>query len=362
MEQNGKELLGLTASELAVFMTKLGEKPYRGHQIYHSLYRECQFDLSTITELPKVLRKKLANNKISIPKLDSKQIASDATEKFLLQLEDGEKIECVLIPEQNRQTLCISTQVGCSLNCQFCLTADIGFRRNLSSAEIVGQVLYVLSHKRLKIKSAGPTLHPTLSNIVFMGMGEPLQNLENVMKSLIILSDPEGMRMSPNKITLSTVGLVPQIKKLARCPVIPNLAISLSATTNIVRNQIIPINRKYPIEQLLQACIEFPLKARQRITFEYVLIDGVNDSDDDARRLIKLLAKIKAKVNLLSLNKGKSGDLKSSSNDRMQCFQGILVEKGVPTYIRRPRGADIFAACGQLHLARLKTLPPPPHP
>ncbi len=345
------ELLGLTADELTAFMVRLGEKPYHGYQLYRALYGQRQFDLRAMTDLSKSLRQRLSSHSVTLPRLHTRQQASDGTEKYLLQLRDAEKIECVLIPERKRNTLCISTQVGCPLDCRFCLTALLGFRRNLSPAEIIGQILYVLCDKDLGIRSTGGESSPALTNVVLMGMGEPLQNLENVIKSLVILADPQGLALPPRRITLSTVGLVPQIRQLAEAPVVPNLAISLSATTDAVRDQLMPINRKYPIQKVLQACAGFPLRRNQRITFEYVLIAGVNDSDADARRLVKLLAKIRSKVNLLPLNPGNANGLRPSSPQRVNCFREILAGKGLPAYVRRPRGPDIFAACGQLHLA-----------
>ena len=351
MDPSAGELLGLTADELADFMVRLGEKPYHGHQLYRALYHRRQLDPRSMTELSKALRQKLSNIGITPLRLHTRQRASDGTEKYLLQLQDEEKIECVLIPERKRNTLCISTQVGCPLDCRFCLTAILGFRRNLSPAEIIGQVLYVIRDKDFGIRSAGNGSGPALTNVVLMGMGEPLLNLENVVKSLLILADPQGLTLSPRKITLSTVGLVPQIKQLAEAPVVPNLAISLSATTDAVRDQLMPINRKYPIQKVLEACAQFSLRQNQRITFEYVLIAGVNDGDADARRLVRLLARVRSKVNLLPLNPGNTHGLKPSSPERVNRFREILTNKDLPAYIRRPRGTDISAACGQLHLA-----------
>ena len=351
MEPLGRDLLGLTATELVEYLSSLGEKPYHGLQLYRALYHQRQFNLRAITELSKSLREKLSRCSITLPKLHTRQQALDGTEKYLLQLEDGEKIECVLIPEKRRNTLCISTQVGCPLDCRFCLTAMLGSRRNLTSGEIIGQILYVIRDKELRLKSSRPGAVFKLTNVVLMGMGEPLLNLKNVIKSLVIMADPQGLALSPRRITLSTVGLIPQITQLAHAPILPNLAISLSATTDAVRDDLIPVNRKYPIQDLLQACAQFPLKRGQKITFEYVLIGGVNDSDNDARRLVKLLASIRSKVNLLPLNPGKINGLTSASTKRMSQFREILVTKGLPAYIRQPRGSDIFAACGQLHLA-----------
>ena len=351
MDASRGELLGLTAAELAGLMVDWGENPYHGRQLYEALYRRRQLNPGSMTELSKSLRRKLASCTISLPRLQRRQRATDGTEKYLLELQDGEKIECVLIPERKRNTLCISTQAGCPLDCRFCLTAMLGFRRNLDPAEILGQILYVLCDKNLGMKSAGDGGGPALTNLVLMGMGEPLLNLENVLKSLTIVADPGGLALSPRRITLSTVGLVPQIRKLAQAPVVPNLAVSLSATTDEVRDRLMPINRKYPIHRILQACADFPLKRNQRVTFEYVLMEGVNDSDDDARRLAKLLARIRSKVNLLPLNPGNANGLRPSSPQRVNRFREILTGKGLPTYVRRPRGMDIYAACGQLHLA-----------
>ena len=345
------ELLGLTADELAALMVDWGEKPYHGRQLYGALYRRRQLDPGSMTELSKSLRRKLESCVISLPRLQRRQRAADGTQKYLLELRDGEKIECVLIPERKRNTLCISTQAGCPLDCRFCLTALLGFRRNLSPAEILGQVLFVLADRNLEMGVSGDGSRPALTNLVLMGMGEPLLNLENVLKSLIILADPRGLALSPRRITLSTVGLVPQMRELAQAPVVPNLAVSLSATTDEVRDRLMPINRKYPIDAILQVCADFPLKRNQRVTFEYVLMEGVNDSDDDARRLVKLLARLRSKVNLLPLNPGNANGLRPSSPRRVNRFREILTAKGLPAYVRKPRGMDIHAACGQLHLA-----------
>ena len=345
------ELLGLTADELAALMVDWGEKPYHGRQLYGALYRRRQLDPESMTELSRSLRRKLESCVISLPRLQRRQRAADGTEKYLLELADGEKIECVLIPERKRNTLCISTQAGCPLDCRFCLTAMLGFGRNLNPAEILGQILYVLADRNLAIYSEGDGSRPALTNLVLMGMGEPLLNLDNVLKTLIILADPGGMAFSPRRITLSTVGLVPQLRKLAQAPVVPNLAVSLSATTDEVRDRLMPINRRYPIDTILRACADYPLKRNQRVTFEYVLMDGVNDSDDDARRLVKLLARLRSKVNLLPLNPGNANGLRPSPPERVNRFREILTGRSLPAYVRKPRGMDIYAACGQLHLA-----------
>ena len=240
------------------------------------------------------------------------------------------------------------------MKCEFCLTALMGFARNLTVGEIVGQVLLILKDRKEKDSEFSPHASPKSTNVVLMGMGEPLLNLESVAKALVLLTDPLGVGISPHRITLSTVGLVPKILLLAKAPVVPNLAISLSATTDEVRDQLMPINKTYPIKTLLETCAQFPLGPRQRITFEYILIDGVNDSESDARRLVKLLSRIRSKVNLLHLNEGKDNGMRPSSPERVKHFQQLLLSKGLPAYVRRPRGVDIFAACGQLHQMQSK--------
>jgi 23S rRNA (adenine2503-C2)-methyltransferase len=350
-----RELLGQTATELSQFIECLGEPSYRGKQIYQSIYARHRFNFDEMTELSKRLRGRLVDTaQIGLPCLDKTQTSRDGTRKYLLKLQDGQKIESVFIPEARRETLCISTQVGCPMDCQFCLTALMGFTRNLTAGEIVGQILLILKELEERCKAQAVATRPV--NVVLMGMGEPLLNFENVTKALSLMSDPQGLGISPHRITLSTVGLVPKILMLADAPIVPNLAISLSATTDEVRDRLMPINRKYPIRMLLDACARFPLEARQRITFEYVLIDGVNDTDADARRLVKLLGQLRSKVNLLPLNLGKEG-LRPSSADRVSRFQGLLTSRGLFATIRRPRGADIFAACGQLHRAESRLQP-----
>src|SRR5438034_8088619 len=347
------EFLGLTSQEISNYLLLWGENRYRGSQIYRAVYCRRQFKFEEMTELSKAVQQKLSQTAlISLPKVHSTQLSGDGTEKYLFELKDRQKIESVFIPETHRNTVCISTQVGCPMDCQFCLTALVGFARNLTVGEIVGQVLFILKDR--KEKDSQSSCHSKPTNIVLMGMGEPLLNFDNVAKALMLLADAQGVGISPHRITLSTVGLVPRILQLAKEPIIPNLAISLSATTDEVRNQLIPINKRYPISTLLEACEQFPLRSGQRITFEYVLIDGVNDSEADARRLVKLLSRIRSKVNLLSLNPGRDDGMKASSPERVKQFQQLLTSKGLPAYIRRPRGVDIFAACGQLHRAQSK--------
>lgn len=359
MEVQQRELLGLTSSDLRQFLESLGEKPFHGKQLYHSIYKVRRFQIGEMTDLSRSLRDRLIQcSRLTLPRTALSQLSIDGTRKYLFELKDGERIESVFIPEEHRDTLCISTQVGCPMDCRFCLTALIGLARNLTAGEIVGQVLAILRDRQdASSETALPGHSEALRergkavNIVLMGMGEPLLNLENVGRALVLMTDPDGIGIPPYRITLSTVGLVPKLFELAKAPVVPNLAISLSATTDEVRDRLMPINRKYPIQELIQACAQFPLRPRQRITFEYVLIDSVNDRDDDARRLVKLLSGLRAKVNLLPLNPGQGNGMRSSSPQRVRRFQEILASKGLSAYIRRPRGADIFAACGQLHQA-----------
>jgi 23S rRNA (adenine2503-C2)-methyltransferase len=348
MKSTTKELLGMDCQEMRDFLASIGGKPFHGQQLYDSIYRRRESNFVEIKGLPLTLRERLSQvASVNLPAVHTRQFSSDGTTKYLFRLADAQKIESVLIPEERRDTLCISTQVGCPMDCKFCLTALIGFSRNLTAGEIVGQIFSILNDQA----TPGKHTTPKAINLVLMGMGEPLLNLGNVCKALLLMADKKGLAISPRHITLSTVGIVPKILELAKAPVIPNLAISLSATTDEVRNELMPINRKYAIQDLMDACAKFPLRPRQRITFEYVLIDKVNDTEDDARRLVKLLSKIRSKVNLLPLNLGKGSHLQPSSPERIKRFQEILRSKCVPVFIRRPRGADIYAACGQLHLA-----------
>jgi len=356
MEVQPRELLGLSSPELREYLVSIGERSFHGKQIYHSIYRRHRFRFDQITELSLPLRQKLQGlARITLPEPRISQLSVDGTRKYLFRLSDGEEIESVFIPEEHRNTLCVSTQVGCPMDCKFCLTALLGFARNLSAGEIVGQIVYILSDPQVSEDPQSSNRPTKPTNIVLMGMGEPLLNLENVNKALALMVDPKGVAVPAHRITLSTVGLVSKIEDLAKAAVVPNLAISLSATTDEVRNRLMPINRKYPLAELIGACSRFPLGPRQRITFEYVLIDAINDSDQDARRLVKLLAGLRAKVNLLPLNTGQENGMRPSTPERVRRFQEILVSKGLPAYIRRPRGADIFAACGQLHRAQNQT-------
>ncbi len=338
------ELLGQTLEQLRALVVALGEPAYRGQQIYHALYAERRFDFAAMTNLPAVLRERLAREaSITLPEPEGRYLSADGTVRYLFRLERRDaaavRIETVFMPEESRQTLCISTQAGCAVNCQFCLTATLGLVRNLTAGEILGQVLRVLELHRAELKPQ--------TNVVLMGQGEPLLNYEAVLVALRILLDPRGVGLSPRHVTLSTSGIVPAIERLGREPVRPKLAVSLNATTNEQRNRIMPINRKYPLELLLDACRRYPLRPWERLTFEYVLLGGYNDSDADARRLAKLVSPLKCKVNLIPWNPG-ALPFARPALERVEQFQRILVDKGVFATVRHSRGQDVMAACGQL--------------
>ena len=338
-------LLGKSTEELRAFLKSLGEPAYRGAQIYHAIYAERRFDFAAMTNLPSALREKLAHEAaIALPKIMRRHRSSDGTVRYVLAIDEGKpaNIEAVFMPEKNRQTICISTQAGCAVDCQFCLTATLGLTRNLSAGEIVGEVLVALDDNRATLKPQ--------TNIVLMGQGEPLLNQDSVMAALRILLDPNGVAISPRHAALSTSGIIPGIERLAQEKVRPQLAISLNASSDEQRDKIMPINRKYPLEKLLDACRKYPLRPREWLLFEYVLLGGFNDSPEDARRVVKLLANMRAKVNLIPWN---PGELPFEKPDpaRVQEFQKILLDKGILCFLRDSRGQDVMAACGQLALA-----------
>jgi 23S rRNA (adenine2503-C2)-methyltransferase len=277
---------------------------------------------------------------MGLPKLVTEFHSGDGTRRYLLGLEDQRTVETVLMPEEGRDTICISSQVGCPVNCQFCLTAQMGLERNLTAGEIVGQVLFVMQTHSLATDTGR-------LNIVMMGMGEPLLNLPNVIKATRLLTDTKGIGLSPRRITLSTAGIIPKIIELGREPIRPKLAISLNASTEEQRRELMPITRKHSLKDLLAACKAYPLRTWEKLTFEYVLLKGVNDTDADARRVVKLLAHLDAKVNLIALNPGPGIQFETPDAERVQAFQAI-VRRSMPCFVRKPRGRDIFAACGQL--------------
>lgn len=337
-------LLGKTETELIELASTQGEAAFRGKQLYRAIYQRRLTDFDQITEFSKALRARLS----SVAPITATEIANvfyseDGTRRYLLRLGDQSEIEAVFIPEERRDTICISCQVGCAVGCTFCMTAQLGSKRNMTSGEIVSQVIIVLN------EVYGPgTEAPHGTNLVFMGMGESFLNYDEVIKSIRLIADENGMAINPKRITVSTSGIIPRIVEFAAEQVRPRLAISLSATTDATRNELVPLNRRYPIADLMKACREYPLGERERLTFEYVMLDGINDSDDDARRLTKLLDRIRCKVNLIPHNPAPELRFRSSPMDRILSFQKILVDHSIPTFIRRPRGQDISAACGQL--------------
>ena len=360
-----RNLLGKSPEELRAFLESLGEPAYRGAQIYHALYAERRFDFAGMTNLPAKLRERLAREAaIDLPRIIRKHCSDDGTIRYVLALVPASKdsaandseandrllppatIEAVFMPEEKRQTICISTQAGCAVDCHFCLTATLGLIRNLTAGEIIGQVLIALDDNRAALRPQ--------TNVVLMGQGEPLLNFEPVVASIRILLDPNGMTVSPKHVTLSTSGIVPGIERLAREKVRPKLAISLNASSNEQRNEIMPINRKYSLEALLDACRRYPLRPWEHLTFEYVLLGEFNDSIDDARRVVKLLANLRAKVNLIPWN---PGDLPYAKPDpaRIEAFRKILGDKGMRVFVRYSRGQDVMAACGQLALMEMDT-------
>ena len=334
------DLSGFTREALEAELEAIGEPRFRGRQVFHWIWGRGVTDPAAMTDLSQPLRKTLGDRfRISEPAVESRQTSSDGTTKFLLRLDDGRHIEAVYIPDTPAQTFCVSTQVGCAAGCAFCLTGKMGLVRNLTAAEIAGQV-------RVLARETG--LASSAFNIVLMGMGEPLHNYDATMEALAIMADPQGLHVPPRRITLSTVGILPGLEKLAAEPLMPNLAISLHATTPSQRDQIVPVNRKYTLEQLIDACRKFPLAKRRRITFEYVMLDGVNDTPEDARRLVRLLSGIKAKINLLPLNEAPGIPFRRPSDARVNEFAKILADRGLTVSVRKSRGRDIRAACGQL--------------
>ncbi|MGC8719697.1 MAG: 23S rRNA (adenine(2503)-C(2))-methyltransferase RlmN [Thermodesulforhabdaceae bacterium] len=327
----------LTLSELEERVRSMGERPFRARQIFHHLYVRFVTSWDECTDLSKNFRKELERYfYIDELSLSSRLVSSDGTEKFAFKLSDGHVVESVLIPDPPRFTLCVSTQVGCPLKCSFCYTGSLGFKRNLTAGEIIDQ--YVLVQKLCKKR---------ITNIVFMGMGEPLLNEGELFRSLEIMLEPKGINFSHRRITVSTVGIVPAMDRLgARYPV--NLAVSLHAPRNDLRNALMPINKTYPLESLMNACARYPLPPRKRITFEYVLIDGVNDSPREARDLVDLVRPIRCKINLIPYNPHKGASYRRSSDKAIAEFQAVLQSANITATIRESRGADIHAACGQL--------------
>ena len=363
------ELLGLDTQELTDLVQKAGQPDYRARQLYEALYRQRVSSLELITTLPQAFRAELSQRiAVGLPRADKFFTSADGTIRYLFAFADGQSVETVWMPEGDggetgdgseagdvlektvasvtqkprawdRATICVSSQVGCAVDCQFCLTAALGVKRNLSAGEIVGQVIAVLNDRRV-------TLPQERVNLVFMGQGEPFLNYDNFMKAVRLLV--EGVGIPESRMTVSTSGIIPRIADFGRERTRPKLAISLNASGDEQRSRIMPITRKWNLEALMAAARDFPLRSRERLTFEYVLLDDVNDSTDDARRVADLVRGIRAKVNLIALNPGPGIPFSTPTTERVLAFQEILTRAGIPTFIRRPRGLDIYAACGQL--------------
>ena len=334
------DLKNLSPAELEEFIASFGKERYRSVQILRWLYQKGAHSIDAMTNLSKRFRDELSQVSFvsTLHPLKVEQ-ARDDTKKFLFQLGDGTRIESVLIPDKKRLTLCVSTQVGCALGCRFCLTGRNGFKRNLAVSEILNQVL-----------SVRETLadRESITNVVLMGMGEPLANYENVLKSIELMLYPDAFKFSSRRVTLSTAGLLPELERLAQEKIQFRLAISLNATDEESRSRLMPINRRYPLKRVLEACRNFPLRPRARITFEYVLVEGVNDSSQDAKRLLRILRGIPSKVNLIPLNEAPGIPFKRPSEEKVKSFQEILMEGGLTAIVRASKGAEISAACGQL--------------
>jgi 23S rRNA (adenine2503-C2)-methyltransferase len=373
-----RTLLGLTFQELSRIVAEAGQPPYRARQLFHGLYAERVQDVDDMTTLPTDFRDALKAEGLGVglPKIENKFVSSDGTVRYLLSFADGESVETVWMPEGDggeagdgseageeeseaeekeqvaspegrnwrRATICVSSQVGCAVDCQFCLTALLGLKRNLSAGEIVGQVIAVLND----VSKGSERISPPEDriNLVFMGMGEPLLNYDNFMTAVRLLA--EGCGIPESRMTVSTAGVVPRIRDLGAEPVRPKLAISLNASNDETRARIMPIDRKWNLAMLTEAAREFPLRKREQLTFEYVLLGDVNDAPENAREVLRLVRGIRAKVNLIAWNPGPGVAFVMPDAERVQAFQSILIAAGVPTFIRKPRGRDIYAACGQL--------------
>lgn len=357
---NSMELLGKSREELRALCVEMEEPAYRGDQIYRAFYAEKNFDLAAISNLPAAFRQKLAQcATITLPSVKQRYHSQDGSVRYLFGLaagsdEDGRglkpaSVEAVFMPSENRQTICISTQAGCAVDCQFCMTAQLGLIRNLTPGEILAQVLLPLTEHQA-------TLTPQ-TNVVLMGQGEPLLNYDNVMAAMQILLDQAGVGLAPKHVTLSTSGIVPGIEKLAKESRRPKLAISLNASSDAQRDTLMPVNKKYPLSKLLAACRNFPRGSREYITFEYVLLGGVNDTGDDARRVARLMSDLgRVKVNLIPWNPG-ALPYREPTEQSIETFHKILLEKGVPAFTRYSRGRDVMAACGQLSLKEANDSP-----
>jgi 23S rRNA (adenine2503-C2)-methyltransferase len=370
-----KPLFGQSRADLTTLLAEYGQKPYRAAQLAEALYRARVESLAEISTLPSDLREKLAvSHEIGLPKIVQTAKSVDGTERYLVQMADGETVETVWMPNGDgaetpdpeadkapnykRATICVSSQVGCAVNCQFCLTAKLGIRRNLTPGEIAGQVAAVLNRQDVNVGSSRGNPTPARINLVFMGMGEPFLNFQNFMDAVRILV--HEMKIPESRMTVSTSGILPGIEAYAKEPIRPNLALSLNASNDAVRESIMPITRKWNIQALLAAVSAIPRRPREYVTFEYVLLKDVNDQPEHAREVIELLKGIPAKVNLIVWNSGPDMPFGEPSPATVAVFQATLRESGMPTFIRRPRGRDIYAACGQLKRTLDSDGAPPP--
>jgi 23S rRNA (adenine2503-C2)-methyltransferase len=343
------DLANLERAELEAALASRGHKRFHARQVFSWIYKRGVTDVFAMTDLSRDLRAALAEHfTIGTPEIVAREKSADGTEKFLLRLSDGRQLESVFIPDTPSMTFCVSTQVGCAMACAFCLTGKMGLVRNLTAGEIAGQV---------RVLAAATGMLEKKFNIVLMGMGEPLHNYDETMRALRMLNDEHGLAVSPRRVTLSTVGLLPALEKLAREPLMPNLAISLHAPNDMLRGELVPLNKKYGVAEIIAACKRFPLAKRSRITFEYVLLAGVNDSPDDARQLAKLLAGVKSKVNLIPLNAAPGIPFDRPSDEAIDRFATILADRGLLVSVRKSRGRDIRAACGQLIVEGQKPSP-----
>lgn len=341
MSRHGKQLLDLEAAELEELAVESGYPKFRGRQLLQALHQQRPGEIAALRPLPKQWLETLAKNyRTGIPEVAERHVSIDGTTRYLLSLGDGKTVESVFIPEEDRDTLCISSQVGCPVDCRFCLTALLGLERNLSAGEIAGQVL------RLRAEH-GLDPQKRQLNVVLMGMGEPLLNLDNVLKAVRMLTHDLGAGLSQRRITVSTSGLIPKIRELGAAEVRPKLAISLNASNEEQRQELMPITRKWHLDDLIAACGSYPLRPWERLTFEYVLLGGVNDTPEDARRVVGLVGALRCHVNLIPFNPGGGLPFKTPDPERVAQFQEI-VSRRLPCFVRRPRGRDIFAACGQL--------------
>jgi 23S rRNA (adenine2503-C2)-methyltransferase len=334
------DLANLERAQLEAALEARGHKRFHAGQIFQWIYRRGVTDITAMTDLSRDLRTALAHEfRVTTPEVVTRERSVDGTEKFLLQLADGKQIESVFIPDTPSMTFCLSTQVGCAMACSFCLTGKMGLVRNMTAGEIASQV---------RVLAGALDLRDRKFNIVLMGMGEPLHNYDETMRALRILNDAHGFAMSPRRMTLSTVGVLPALDRMAREPIMPNLAISLHAPTDTLRGELVPLNKKYGVADIIAACKRFPLSKRSRITFEYVLLAGVNDRPEDARSLARLLSGVKSKVNLIPLNPAPGIPFERPSDTAVDQFAQILAERGLVVSVRKSRGRDIRAACGQL--------------